>query len=136
MALKVFISHARKDEELALAIRDRLVQDQHKVFVANADVLPGQDWAREISEALSRSQAMVVLLSPEAVESRNVLHEISFALGSPRYEGRVLPVVVRPTGNIPWFLQTIMHLDVSGSPWPVAADDVATALRRMGRKAS
>jgi len=44
---------------------------------------------------------MIVLLSPEAVQSPNVIHEIGLALGSEKYKGRVLPVLLRPTENIP-----------------------------------
>lgn len=47
---------------------------------------------------------MVVLISPKSVKSEQVEHEIQFALTRPQYKGRLIPVVVRPTKDIPWIL--------------------------------
>jgi len=135
MGYKVFISHSMKDRRVAEEIRRRLVADAHDAFIAT-DVLAGDDWARAISEALKKSEVMVVLLSPEAVQSPNVIHEISFALGSEKYEGRVLPVLLRPTNNVPWFLNTIQRIDVSNlSSEAAVGDRVARALRQLERRA-
>jgi len=135
MASRIFISHASKDNDLAEAIRRRLAQEDYKVFSAN-DILLGEDWAAAISNALATSDAMVVLLSPEAVESPNVIHEISFALGSANYKGRIFPVLVRRTENIPWFLTTMHLIDVTKQPDPKGAGEtVAREFRRLERRA-
>jgi hypothetical protein len=135
MRFKVFISHSMKDQELADEIRRRLSEDDHEVFDAT-DVLLGQDWAEAISNALKKSDVMVVLLSPESVQSPNVIHEIGFALGSAKYKGRVVPVLVRPTENVPWFLKTIQSVDVSNLSNPkTAADRVARTVQQLERRA-
>lgn len=135
MGLNVFISHSMKDQGVADEIRRHLALDDHKTFTAT-DVLAGEDWAAAISKALKKSEVMVVLLSPEAVQSPNVIHEIGFALGSEKYKGRVLPVLVRPTEDVPWFLKTIQGVDVSNLSNEVAAGErVARALRQLERRA-
>ncbi len=134
MAYRVFISHSMKDRRIADEVRRHLAEDHHNTFVAT-DVLAGEDWAAATSEALKTSEVMVVLLSPEALASSNVLHEISFALGSEKYKGRVLPVLVRPTENIPWFLKTIQWIDVSDLSDGDAAQRVVRALRQLERRA-
>ena len=48
---------------------------------------------------------MIVLLSPEGVQSEWMRREIEYALGSRKYEGRLIPVMVRPTSDIPWVLR-------------------------------
>ncbi len=30
--------------------------------------------------------------------------EVEFALGAPQYRGRLIPVLVRPTADMPWIL--------------------------------
>jgi hypothetical protein len=134
--MKVYISHSTKDDDVALAVRQQLSADGHDVFMANADVLPGENWADAISDALAESDAMVVLLSPDAVKSRYVRNEISYALGSPRYEGRVLPVVVRPSADAPWALRTLKDVNVTGLSAPEAAARVARGVRGLVRRAA
>ncbi len=136
MGFKVFISHSVKDQNVADEIRQRLALDGHKIFNDTTDVPFGEDWAAAISEALRKSELMVVLLSPEAVQSPNVIHEIGFALGSENYKGRVVPVLVKPTENVPWFLKTIHTVDASDpSDQLTAGDRVARALRQLERRA-
>src|SRR5258708_40106650 len=104
-AVQVFFSYVSKDEEFARALSNQLVKRGLRVWVVEDDVLPGDNiWGR-IGEALETSKAMVVLLSPDSVRSENLRREIEFALGNPNYEGRVFPVLVRPTKDIPWILR-------------------------------
>ena len=136
MGYKVFISNSIKDKRFAEEIRRRLADDNHTTFVDTTDVPWGENWADAVSDALKKSEFMVVLLSPDAVQSPNVLHEIAFALGSEQYKGRVLPVVVRPTEDVPWFLKTIESLDVSKvTDARAIGDRVARALRQVERRA-
>jgi hypothetical protein len=49
------------------------------------------------------------------VESENVKREISFALASPKLEGRVVPVMVKPARAVPWFLETLQTVHSRGT---------------------
>src|SRR5204863_7364456 len=77
--------------------------------------LRGENVSLEVGKALERSEAIVMLLSPDAVESSNVRSEIAYALSSPKFEARIIPVVVKPTSGIPWFLQTFQMIRLHGS---------------------
>src|SRR5687767_8891367 len=103
-SMKVYLSYAPADRELAQKIARRLLGDDHEVFDPAVEVLPGDNWGQVIGDALASCQAMVVLLSPEAMDSPNVVHDIQFALGSLNYEWRVIPVLARPTNRISAFL--------------------------------
>ena len=105
--MQVFISHAQADEKIARELRAQLAEAGVKVWLADEEVLLGENLSLEVGKALERSEAMVVLLSPAAIESKNVCSEIAYAFASPRFEGRLLPVVVKPTKDIPWFLKTL-----------------------------
>ena len=69
-------------------------------------VLPGENWARGVADALEASEAMVVIVSPAAAKSERVRREVEFALGSPHYANRLIPVVVEPTREM-WILSKL-----------------------------
>jgi hypothetical protein len=105
--LKVFLSYANTDREPARRISDHLKQAGLEVWDAERELLPGSDWAASLQEALDTSQAMVVLVSPESVESRQVAREIEYALGARHMSGRLIPVLLRSTREMPWILREL-----------------------------
>ncbi len=86
------------------------------VWIPDAEVAPGDNWAKKIGKALDESDMMVILLSPRALESDTLWQDIQFALGSKRYDGRVFSVFVGPTPaapkETPWILLKLPHRQV------------------------
>jgi hypothetical protein len=115
--MKVFISHAHKDAPLARKVATILRETGLDVWNEDYEIMPGENWAEKISQALRESKAMVVLLTPEALESSNVLWEIGYALGKESYEKRLIPVIV---GNpkrlseekMPWILRHLRMVNL------------------------
>jgi hypothetical protein len=105
--MNVFLSYTQSDQVFAEKLRSALVSAGLSVWDISHEVLPGDNWAMKTGQALEKSDAMIVLLSPDAVKSRSVRSEIEYALGSPRYERRLIPVVVKPTRGIPWILEKL-----------------------------
>jgi hypothetical protein len=95
--VRIFISHAAADQGIAKNLAKRLSAAGLDVWDPGRDVLLGDNWAIKTGEALAQSDAVLVLLSPDSVDSEWVRHEIDYALGSMKLRGRLLPVVVRPT---------------------------------------
>jgi len=114
--VKVFLSYAERDEKLAQAIRAELEKGRFTVWDASANLAPGDNWALELGKALREADAMVVLLSPAALASDHVKREIEYALGEPRFKGRLLPVVVRAVKEIPWILETLNVVRIESDP--------------------
>ena len=110
--LKVFLSYADRDEKVAQALRIELEKDGFEVWDPVARLTPGDNWALEQGRALKDAEAIVVLLSPAALASDHVKREIDYALGEPRFKGRLIPVVVRPVKEIPWILETLQVLRI------------------------
>ena len=107
--MKVFLSHADSDEHLARRMATRFREVGLDVWDRTRDILPGDDWAALVSHALQESEAMVVLLTPDAMRSSFVRAEIDYALGHRRFRQRLVPVLVGnpeelKTENIPWIL--------------------------------
>ena|SRR5829696_2501329 len=115
--MQVFISHAHKDAPLARQVANILRESGLDVWDEEYEIMPGENWAEKISQALKESEAMVVLLTPEALESSNVLWEIGYALGKESYEKRLIPVIVGnpdrlPEEKIPWILRHLKTVNL------------------------
>ena len=115
-AFRVFLSYAKRDDKLAQALRAALEKGGFEVWDAASRLTPGDNWALERGKALEGATAMVVLLSPAALVSDHVQREIDYALGEPRFKGRLIPVVVRPVKEMPWILETLQVLKIDEDP--------------------
>jgi hypothetical protein len=128
--MQIFLSHARADEEFAKALSSQLTRRGLSVWSTDDEVLPGDNVWLRIGEALRKSRAMVVLVSPDSMRSENVRHEIEYALGDRNYEGRVFPVQVRPTEDIPWILRKFKSYDAKQSVAKLS-QSIANALKQV-----
>ena len=116
--MKVFLSYSHKDGDLAKKIAYALENEGLEVWDAETEILPGDNFAEKISEALKASDAMVVLLTPEALDSKWIQWEIQYALGNKSYNHRVIPVLVGSEENIslesiPWILRKLQMIRLS-----------------------
>lgn len=116
--MKVFLSYTHNDSFLAKKIASELVKTGLDVWNAETEIFPGDNWAEKVSDALKESDAMVVLITPESLESRVVRREIEYALGDKSYNRRVIPVLVGseqsvPAESIPWILRRLQMIRLS-----------------------
>jgi hypothetical protein len=105
--MNVFISHSHKDRNFAQKLAAQLKDEGLDVWNPEQELLPGDLWSLTLGKALEKADAMVVLLSPDSVNSPQTLNEIQYALGEKHFRGRLIPVLVRPTKNIPWILEKL-----------------------------
>ena len=92
--MKVFISHAHTDEPLVRKVAAVLEDAGLEVWDDTREIMPGDNWADKVVQALQESDAMVVFLTPDAMRSRWVRRDIEYALGEQSYRKRVIPVFV------------------------------------------
>jgi hypothetical protein len=107
---RIFLSYAPSDRQLAETLAKDLSAAGFAVW-SDQEALPGDNWARKVGEALEESEAMVVIVSPAAAKSEWVRREVEFALGSPRYAGRLIPVIAKPTDEM-WILSKLQPVSV------------------------
>lgn len=105
--VKVFLSYAEPDRQWAGEVARHLADAKLTVEDPARDLLPGDNWANKFSQALEKSDAVVVLLSPDSTQSTRIRHEIQYALGSPQFKDRLIPVLVRATDGFPWILKEL-----------------------------
>jgi len=129
--MKVFISHAQQDAKWAALIRRGLREKPYfDVWDSELEIQAGDNWALKTGEALASSDAVIVLLSPEAVSSPFVRKEIDFVLTNRKFRDRVIPVMVKPTKEVPWILHTLPFIDGTHGK-EKAIGDVAVALETV-----
>ncbi|MGH9425686.1 MAG: toll/interleukin-1 receptor domain-containing protein [Terriglobia bacterium] len=115
--MQVFISHSHETEALARKVGEALKRAGHGVW-SDQEILPGDNWAEKIAQALEQSHAMVVLLTPHSLHSTSVRREIDYALSRKSFNKRLIPVLVGSEGeiafeNLPWILR---HLNLIKLP--------------------
>jgi hypothetical protein len=93
---EVFVSHSDQDRELVVELCAVLERHGVPFWYAQRDLRGAKVWHDEIGAALARCDWLLVVLSPASVESMWVRREVQFALRSPRYDGRIVPIVAEP----------------------------------------
>jgi TIR domain len=107
--MKVFISYAHNDEALAARIVASLEKAGLDAWYDKREIMPGDNWADKIAQGLRESDAMVVLLTAQALDSESVRRDIDYALSQKPFKRRLIPVLVGnskdfPSHRIPWIL--------------------------------
>jgi hypothetical protein len=119
--MKVFLSYTRSDAKTGDEVRQALTAAGYEVWDPEVFARGGANFALEIGRALDASEALVVLLSPEAMQSDWIRWELEHALGDQRFEGRLIPVELRPTEDLPWILRKfrVLKFDRARGPRPI-----------------
>ncbi|MGH9875205.1 MAG: toll/interleukin-1 receptor domain-containing protein, partial [Pyrinomonadaceae bacterium] len=105
----------QKDEALASKVVASLEEAGLDAWYSKREIMPGDNPADKISEGLRESDAMVVLLTPSALDSNSVNWEIDYALGQKPFKRRLIPVIVGdsadfPSDRIPWIFNHLQSI--------------------------
>ncbi|MFX1252210.1 MAG: TIR domain-containing protein [Promethearchaeota archaeon] len=104
---RIFISYSRTDDSFAAKLATDLRQAKIKVWRDVDDIPPGANWDEEIAKILSKCTHLILIASPESVESANVLDEISFALKGKKV---IIPVLFK-TCELPFRIHRAQWID-------------------------
>lgn len=105
-----FMSYSRRDQEFARRVAHDLAARDRDVFFDQTSITPGSDWTTSIQAALDRCTDLIVVLSPHALASGNVLDETRYALD---HRKRVIPIYFREC-VLPFWLWRIEYIDFQG----------------------
>ena len=132
--MEIFIAHAHEDTRVAEEISMALRGAGHSVFLDTDALTPGSAHHSRIQKAISGSDAIVFLISPDSVApGKYTLSELQLAKARWRApEGCVVPVVVRDTDwdLIDPYLTSVAVLKPKGN---IAAETLA-AVQSLGGK--
>lgn len=81
---KTFISFSREDAEYVLNLATNLRSAGANIWIDQLDIPTGERWDRVVQKAWEDCEYFMVVLSPSAVDSENVMDEVAFALGKKK----------------------------------------------------
>ena len=124
----LFVSHSTADAGATTAVIELLRRAGYEsTFVDFDEIAAGRDWEREIYAALRRSQAVVILCSKRAIESRWCFAEIAMARSLGK---EIFPVRIDACGEHP-LLRDRQWVDLVDD-WDDGARRLLAGLRRSG----
>jgi TIR domain/WD domain, G-beta repeat len=91
--VRVFISYSREDLAFADRIAEALTARGFEPLIDRAQIQAFEEWWRRIEALIVRADAVLVLLSPDALSSEVCAKELSFAASLNK---RLAPIVARP----------------------------------------
>ena len=116
MSKDIFISYSRRDQEFVTRLASDLNEHVSGVWFDQSTIQLGQKWHDEILEGIRECKAFILVLSPDAMESRYVQEEVNKALELGK---TIFPILYRPanwTGTFESIVKDIQMLDLhSGS---------------------
>ena len=107
---RVFVCHNSEDKPMAEKIAVEMIRAGHEAFFDTWDIHPGDSLIEKISEGISESSYLLVLLSKTSVKSNWVKKELEIALARQIADKgiRVIPCLLEDC-DIPVFLQAISY---------------------------
>ncbi|MGB7875742.1 MAG: toll/interleukin-1 receptor domain-containing protein, partial [Anaerolineales bacterium] len=76
----IFISYSRRDQEFVMRRAGDLDKQVAGVWFDQSTIQVGQKWHDEIIDGIRECKAFILVLSPDAAESRYVREEVNKAL--------------------------------------------------------
>lgn len=104
---QIFMSYTQSDEAFTIRLTEDLRASGAIVWLDVHNAEPGRNWGRSIERALSESNMMVVVLSPQALNSAHVAVEWQAYLEARR---PMIPVIAKPC-DLPGPLRTRRPVD-------------------------
>lgn len=129
--MKLFLSYPSGQRDLAERLTLALEAEGHEVFIDRADLKAGESFHQTLREAILGADAMVFLVTPQAVASGSyALAELNIAQQRWRRPGgHVLPVMVvaTPMAALPSYLSAVTVLQPRGE----AVAEIVAAVARL-----
>lgn len=124
----IFISYSRTDEAFARDLATTLAQLGADIWIDIEDIPAGMKWSTAIQQGLDTADALIVVISPPAMASRNVEDEWQYALdqGKP-----IIPVLLREA-KVHFQLNRIQWIDFLLQPFDIALVELHEELGRNG----
>ncbi len=107
---KFFISYSRVDTTFVLKLANDLKNAGVNIWLDQLNIPPGAHWDNEIEAALHSATCVLAIISPQSMESKNAMDEISFALEQDK---KVIPVLLTNT-ETPFRLRRLQRIDFTG----------------------
>ncbi len=126
--LRAFISYARKYEVFARKFALWLSDYGALIWIDVQHIPPGENWSTAIQRGLDECNVLFVLITPEAMASKNVENEWQYFIDQGKL---VIPILVEPA-KVHFQLARLQYVDFYHQPFDRAFGQLHTELRRRG----
>ena len=127
----VFISYSSKDKAIADAACAALEAKRVRCWIAPRDVLPGKTWASSIIDAIADARVMVLVFSPNANVSEQVLREVERAVAKGVHVVTFRVAAADLSKDLEYFLSASHWLDAVQGPIGDRLADLATKVKAL-----
>jgi TIR domain. len=100
-------SYSRIDSEFVLKLAKDLRNSHANIWLDQLDIEPGSHWDQAIENAMKASKCVIVVLSPNSINSYNVMDEVSYAIEEGK---RVVPILFKDC-SIPLRIRRLQYID-------------------------
>ena len=110
---EAFLSHSSSNTAFASRIATVLEDYKVRTFYSKKHIVGAQEWHDEIGAALKRCNWFLLILSPQAIKSKWVKHELIYALQQDRYKGHIVPILYKSCdpNKLSWTLSGFQSID-------------------------
>ena len=122
---KVFISYSRKDIDFVRKLAGDLETAGYDVWWDITDLRGGDEWITRIALAIEASETVIVVLSPDSIQSEWVRKEYTQAIGLRK---RIIPIMFTAS-PVPFALNTINYVNFVAGEYQ---DNFAALLSALG----
>jgi TIR domain len=109
----VFLSYSSRDTDLVKRLIASLNKAGHTVWVDRREIAGGARWPGEIVDAIEAAAAVLVALSPAAMDSEHVRKELALAVDATKL---ILPVWIERTTvskKLKYYLADVQQIDLA-----------------------
>src|SRR5450432_1189731 len=125
---RIFISYSRQDQLFARRLASDLAALGADLWLDVDDIPAGMNWSSAIQQGLDSAEAMIVVISPYSMSSKNVEDEWQYYLD---HNKPIVPVYLT-TGRMHFQLSRLQYIDFRTSPYETALKELHHELRRLG----
>lgn len=105
----LFLSYSRQHwDDFVSPLADQLREDGHSVWVDQHLLMGGDNWMDSIGEALDTCNLLILVISPESLESKYVKMEYRHFFN---HNKPIIPLLYLPVDRIPPELATTQYID-------------------------
>lgn len=113
---RIFISYSRKDEIFARRIASSLSEAGAEIWIDVDDIPVGMNWSTAIQAGLDQCEIMVMIISPDSMESANVENEWQYFQDHGK---KVVPLLWKPA-KMHFQVNRLQYVDFQNQTFQVA----------------
>lgn len=124
----IFISYSRNDVTFATRLATSLANLGADIWIDVEDIPAGMKWSKAIQQGLASCDVMIVVISPDSMNSPNVEDEWQYYLDKKK---SVIPVLLRQA-EVHFQLSRIQYVDFYKQDYDTGFAQLYSELRRKG----